>query len=59
MSEEKIKKISGKLVEKQIELAKAKKDKTNPGKVVALEHEVINLRREINQELQKITNETV
>lgn len=58
MSEEKIKKISEKLVEKQIELAKVKKDKTNPGKVVALEHEVINLRREINQELQKITQKT-
>ena len=56
MSEEKILETGEEVMRKQIELAKLKRSKGNLAEVIKLENEIINLRRWINKELNKITN---
>ena len=58
MSEDKIHGLSDSLAEKRIEHAKLKRDKQNLAEIIKAENEIINLRREINKELQKISLET-
>jgi capsule polysaccharide export protein KpsE/RkpR len=57
MSEEKIMELGKTIIQKQIDLAKVKRDKGKISEVVNLESEIIDLKREFNQELQKISKE--
>jgi hypothetical protein len=57
MSEKKVKELGITLIQKQIDLAKTKKSKGKVSELVNLESEIMNLRREFNLELQKISNE--
>ena len=57
MSEEKIMETGKELMRKQIELANLKRNKGKLAEVIKLENEIVELRRMINQELNKITKE--
>lgn len=57
MSEKKVKELGITLIQKQIDFAKTKKSKGKISELVNLESEIVNLRREFNLELQKISNE--
>jgi hypothetical protein len=57
MSEEKIMETGKELLRKQIELANLKRNKGKLAEVIKLENEIVELRRMINQELNKITKE--
>ncbi|MCJ7613475.1 hypothetical protein MUO71_01740 [Candidatus Bathyarchaeota archaeon] len=57
MSEKKVKELGVTLIQKQIDLAKMKKSNGKISEIVNLESEIVNLRREFNLELQKISNE--
>jgi len=57
MSEEKIMETGKEVLRKQIELANLKRNKGKLAEVIKLENEIVNLRRMINQELNKITKE--
>ena len=59
MSEEKVHEISRKLADKLIDHAKSKKEKKKLAELNRAEREIVELRREIYLELQKITGETV
>jgi len=59
MSEEKVHEISRKLADKLIDHAKLKKEKKKLAELNRAEREIVELRREIYLELQKITGETV
>ncbi len=59
MSEEKVIEIGKTITQKQLDLAKVKRDKGKISEVVNLETDIINLKREFNQELQKISNEAL
>jgi hypothetical protein len=55
--EKKVKDFGYKIIEKQIELAKKKRDKFKISEVIKLESEILSLRREYNKELDEISNE--
>ncbi len=57
MSEVKATEIGNQLIQKQINLAQHKKNKGDISGLVKLEAEVVNLKREFNQELDKISQE--
>ena len=58
MSDDKIHGLLDSLADKRIEHAKLKRDKQNLAEILKAEYEIINLRREINKELQIISLET-
>jgi len=55
MSEEKIMESGNMVLRKQIMLAKLKRSQANLAEVLKLENEILDLRRSINRELDKIT----
>ena len=57
MSEEKVLELGKTITQKQLDLAKVKRDKGKIADAVNLESEIINLRRELNEELQRISQE--
>jgi hypothetical protein len=57
MSEEKVRELLSSLGEKLIEEARLKRDKNKISELIKAETEIVNLRREINQELKKISSE--
>ena len=57
MSEQTVMEIGQKIIEKQLELAKAKRDKLSISEIVRLESEIVNLRRDYNNELALISKE--
>ncbi|MBD3205026.1 hypothetical protein GF319_01630 [Candidatus Bathyarchaeota archaeon] len=54
MSEQRIRELSSQLVEKQLEQAHNHKNKSEVIQAVRLDQEIINLKREINNELDVI-----
>jgi hypothetical protein len=54
MSEQRIRELSSQLVEKQLEQAHNHKNKSEIIQAVRLDQEIINLKREINNELDVI-----
>ncbi|MBN2335272.1 hypothetical protein JXL21_06895 [Candidatus Bathyarchaeota archaeon] len=59
MSENKVHELHRKLSEKLVEEARAVKKKLDPGVAVRLSQEIVNIRREIHQELLKLRGEKV
>ena len=57
MSEEKVREMSRQLAEAQIKQAFLKRDMRNLSQVVSLDSEILRLKRDINQELQLISQE--
>jgi uncharacterized protein involved in exopolysaccharide biosynthesis len=57
VSEEKVREMSRQLAEAQIRQALLKRDMRNLSQVVALDSEILRLKRDINQELQLISQE--
>ncbi len=57
MSEEKVREMSRQLAEAQIKQAVLKRDMRNLSQVVSLDSEILRLKRDINQELQLISQE--
>ncbi len=57
MSEEKVRELSRLLAEAQIKQAFLKRNMRNLSQVVALDSEILRLKRDINQELQVISQE--
>lgn len=54
MNEKELTELGTRMVQKQIELAKVKGNKGQVGDIVNREAEVIHLKREFNQELDKL-----
>lgn len=59
MSTERVYELSRLLAENQIKQAILKKEKTRLSEIVTLDSEIMNLKREINQELLLLSQETV
>jgi hypothetical protein len=59
MSEDRVHELSKELAEKQIRQAKLKRGKTGAAEVVTLDSEIVMLKREINLELQSLSQEQV
>ena len=57
MSEEKVRELSRHLAEAQINQAVLKRDKGNLSQIVALDSEILRLKRDINTMLQMISQE--
>ncbi len=57
MSEDRVRELSRDLAEKQIRQARLKREKTGGAEVVALESEIVRLKREINQEILSLSQE--
>jgi len=57
VSEEKVRELSSHLAEAQIKQAVLKRDKGNLSQVVALDSEILRLKRDINTLLQMISKE--
>ena len=57
LSEEKVREMSRQLAEAQIKQAVLKRDMRNLSQVVSLDSEILRLKRDINQELQLISQE--
>jgi len=57
VSEEKVRELSSHLAEAQIKQAVLKRDKGNLSQVVALDSEILRLKRDINTLLQMISQE--
>jgi len=57
VSEEKVRELSRQLAEAQIKQAVLKRDKGNLSQVVALDSEILRLKRDINTLLQMISQE--
>jgi hypothetical protein len=59
MSEDRVRKLSKDLVEKQIKQAKLKREKTSVAEVVTLEADILRIKRAINMELLAISQEKI
>ena len=59
MSEDRIRELTEGMVSKQIEQAKIKRDKGSQAKIVQLDSDILNIKREINWELKVLSEEQV
>ena len=59
MSEDRIRELTEEMVSKQIEQAKIKRDKGSQAKIVQLDSDILNIKREINWELKVLSEEQV
>ncbi len=59
MSEERIKELTEDMVSKQIQQAKIKRDKGSQAKIVQLDSDILNIKREINWKLRILSEEQV
>jgi hypothetical protein len=59
MSEERVRKLSRDLAEKQIWQANLKREKSGPAEIVTLDADIMRIKREINMELLALSQEVV
>lgn len=59
MSEERVKELSLEMVSKQLLQAKIKREKGSQAKIVQLDSDILNLKREINWEIKALSEEQV
>ena len=59
MSEDRIRELTEEMVSKQIDQAKIKRTKGSQAKIVQLDSDILNIKREINWELKVLSEEQV
>lgn len=57
MSEKEVRDLGNRLVQRQIDLAKLKADRSKISEVVNLEAEIVNMKRDFNNGLAKLSKE--